>query len=77
VERPIALQQILGVDKKNPHFTICKHPQQSDSLQVYFGAVLLETVEDDREHPSFKLLLARLYNCGVKVKVIYPEENYT
>lgn len=70
MERSVRLQEILGVDKKNPHFTICKHPQHPSKLQVYFGAALLETVEDDREHPSFKLLLARLYNSGVKVKAI-------
>ncbi len=32
------------------------------------GLALLETVEDDREHPNFKLLLAPLYNSRLKVK---------
>ena len=70
MEAPVKLQEILGVDKKNPYFTICRHPYQPGKLLVYFGAALLETVEDDREHPSFKLLLARLYNSGLKVKSI-------
>ena len=70
MERLVALQEILGVDKKNPHFTICKHPQQPDKLLIYFGTALLEVVEDDRKHPDFKLLLARLYNSGIKVKSI-------
>lgn len=75
MEAPVALQQILGVDKKNPHFTICKHRKQPGKLLVYFGAALLEIVEDDREHPSFKLLLARLYNSGIKVKSITDSFN--
>lgn len=70
METSIPLQEILGVDSKNPYFTICKHWQQPDKLQVYFGAGLLEVVEGDRCHPSFKLLLARLYNSGFKVKTL-------
>ena len=70
MEAPVVLQEILGVDTKNPHFTICKHPQQPGKLLVYFGMALLETIEDDREHPSYKLLLARLYNSGLKAKAI-------
>ncbi len=68
MEVPVTLQEVLGVDKKNPYFTICKHPKQPGKLLVYFGAALLEVVEGDRDHPSFKLLLARLYNSGLKVK---------
>ena len=70
MESAVSLQEIIGVDKNNPHFTVCKNTQQPGKLQVFFGAALLETVEDDREHPSFKLLLARLYNAGVKPKSI-------
>ena len=70
MENAVVLQEILGVNKKNPHFSVCKHPNQPSKLEVYFGAVLLETVEDNRNHPSFKLLLARLYNSGVKVKTL-------
>jgi hypothetical protein len=37
---------------------------------IFFGAVLLEIVDSDRENPSFKLLLARLYNAKVKAKTL-------
>jgi hypothetical protein len=35
-------------------------------LHVYYGAELLEVMPEDRQHPAFKLLVARLYNAGVK-----------
>ncbi|MES9903525.1 MAG: hypothetical protein ABW168_12735 [Sedimenticola sp.] len=57
MEVPVTLQEVLGVDKKNPYFTICKHPKQPGKLLVYFGTALLEVVEDDQEHPSFKFLM--------------------
>ncbi|MCP4365586.1 MAG: hypothetical protein GY800_09860 [Planctomycetes bacterium] len=66
MEEPVPLQEIIGVDKKNPFFTICKHPQQPGKLMVFFGAALLEIVDEDQENPAFKLLLARLYNARVK-----------
>lgn len=62
----VQLQEILGVDKKNPFFTLCTNPEQPGKLLVYFGMSLLEVVDDDPNSPSFKLLLARLYNAGVK-----------
>jgi hypothetical protein len=34
-------------------------------LHVYYGAELLEAVPEDRQHPAFELLVARLYNAGV------------
>ena len=37
-------------------------------LDVFYGAELLEVIEDDRQAPSFKLLLGRLDNAGVKAK---------
>ena len=36
-------------------------------LQVYHGLELIEVLPEVRRHPSFKLLLGRLYNSGVKV----------
>jgi len=60
------LQEILGVDKKNPFFTLCTTPEQPGKLLVYFGMSLLEVIDDDPNSPTFKLLLARLYNAGVK-----------
>lgn len=70
MEERFPLQEIIGVDKKNPFLTVCADPQQPGKLMVFFGAVLLEIVDDDRENPSFKLLLARLYNAKVKVKTL-------
>ena len=70
MEEPFPLQEIIGVDKKNPFLTVCADPQQPGKLMVFFGAVLLEIVDDDRENPSFKLLLARLYNAKVKAKTL-------
>lgn len=69
MENPVHLQEIIGTDnKKNPFFSVCKHPDQPGKLWVYFGTVLLETVEDDHNHPTFKMLVARLYNAGLKIE---------
>ena len=70
MEYPVPLQSIIGVDKKNPYFTVCKHPQQAGKLMVFFGAALLEIVDEDRDNPAFKLLLARLYNARIKRKTL-------
>ena len=67
---PVALQEILGVDKKNPLFTLCKSPEQPGKLLIFFGACLFEVVADDPQNPAFKLLFARLYNAGVSPKAI-------
>ena len=63
------LQQILGTDKKNPVFTIYRDAKEQ-ILHVYYGCKLLEKVPDDKRHPEFKLLLARLSNSGVKATVL-------
>ncbi len=53
-----------------PHFTVCKHPQQVGKCMVFFGAALMEIVDEDQDNPSFKLLLARLYNAQIKRKTL-------
>ena len=68
MEKTIQFQEILGVDKKNPFFTICKDPSQPEKLLVFFGMSLLEVIDDTPDSPSLKLLLARLYNSGVKTQ---------
>ena len=68
MEKAIQFQEILGVDKKNPFFTICKDPSQPEKLLVFFGMSLLEVIDDTPDNPSLKLLLARLYNSGVKTQ---------
>jgi len=60
------LQPVLGTDKRNPIFSVCRQVGTPPSLHVYYGAELLEVVPEDRQHPAFKLLVARLYNVGVK-----------
>lgn len=66
----VHLQRLIGVDKKNPHFTICRDASNPGKLYVYFGAALMEVISDDASSPEFKLLIARLYNAGVKAKSI-------
>ncbi|MEA3359503.1 MAG: hypothetical protein U9R17_08900, partial [Thermodesulfobacteriota bacterium] len=63
------LQQILGTDKKNPVFTIYQDANEQ-ILHVYYGGRLLEKVSDNKGHPEYKLLLARLFNAGVKAKAL-------
>ena len=60
------LQPVLGTDKGNPIFSVYRQEGAAPSLHVYYGAELLEVVPEDRQHPAFKLLMARLYNAGVK-----------
>ncbi len=62
------LQLILGADEKN-EFTVYKD-SKSMQVHVYFGNGLYEIVENNKDNPELKLLLARLYNSGVKVKTL-------
>jgi cell division protein FtsB len=63
------LQQILGTDKRNPVLSLFQN-HQTNQLHVYYGAELLEIVPNDREHISYKFLVARLYNAKVKVSAL-------
>lgn len=66
-------QLILGTDKRNPLFTVyAREDDQEDRewLHVYYGLELLEVVSADRNDPSFKMLVGRLHNAGVRLKVI-------
>jgi hypothetical protein len=60
------LQPVLGTDKRNPIFSVCRQGGATPSLHVYYGAELLEVVPENRQHPAYQLLVARLYNAGVK-----------
>ena len=60
---------ILGNDKSNPVFTVYED-QTGEGLLVFYGFELLEIVPNDSAGPAFKLLLARLYNCGVKLSAL-------
>ena len=59
------LQAILGTDKKNPMFVVYRDAQKHE-LHVYYGFELLEVVPDDKTSPHFRLMVAQLYNAGVK-----------
>lgn len=63
------LQAILGTDKRNPVFSVYRE-EEKGLLHVYYGATLLESLPDDREHMQYKLLVARLYNAKVKASVL-------
>ncbi|MFW5761866.1 MAG: hypothetical protein ACOCXH_12895 [Cyclobacteriaceae bacterium] len=65
---PEGLQLIIGADSRNS-FSIYKDTKHN-KVHVYFGLGLYEVVENDVNNPELKLLLARLYNSGVKVKVL-------
>lgn len=58
------LQSIIGTDKRNPYLQVCRR-NGSGQLEIYYGAQLLETVVDDREHIAFRASVGRLYNAGL------------
>ena len=59
------LQAVLGTDKKNPLFAVFRDPDKSE-LHVYYGLELLEVVPDDKQSPRYRLMVAQLFNAGVK-----------
>ncbi len=61
-----ALQLLLPTDKRNPSLSLYRD-ELHQTIHVYYGCELLETVPEDRKHPQFKLLVANLYNAGLKV----------
>jgi hypothetical protein len=64
-----ALQLILPTDKRNPAFTLWQHPSELN-IHVYYGLELMEVVPGDPQHAQYKLLVANLYNAGLKVRVL-------
>jgi hypothetical protein len=66
-------QLILGTDKRNPLFTVYVEEDEQDDqerLHVYYGLELLEMVSANRNDPSFKMLVGRLHNAGVSLRVL-------
>jgi transposase len=64
-------QLILGTDKRNPLFTVyVEEEDDQERLDVYDGLELLEVVSADRNDPSFKMLVGRLHNAGVSLRVL-------
>ena len=55
------LQAIIGTDKRNPYLTVCRRCGNGQ-LEIYYGAQLLETVVDNKEHIVYRAAVGRLYN---------------
>ena len=64
---PCSAQLILGTDKRNPLFTVYRDSRREKVL-VYYGFELMEVLPEEPNHPAFKLMIARLYNAGIKAK---------
>jgi hypothetical protein len=69
LQTPPTGQLLLGTDKRNPVFTVYRD-DSGERLLVYYGFELIEIVNNDSADPSFKLLLARLYNARVKLSTL-------
>lgn len=63
---PMLGQMILGLDKRNPLFTVY-HDESGEQLLVYYGFEIVEIVPDNPESAAYKLMLGRLYNSGLKL----------
>ena len=64
------LQVIIGTDRRNPYFSICR---ASGQLFIFYGACLLETVPDDMNKPQTKLAIAKLFNAKMKQTALTKE----
>ena len=58
------LQILIGTDKKNPIFSLFENPHKN-TLHVFLGGIPFDVVENDKNKPEFKLMLARLFNAKV------------
>ena len=63
---PMLGQMILGLDKRNPLFTVY-HDESGEQLLVYYGFEIVEIVPDNPESAAYKLMLGRLYNSRIKL----------
>lgn len=70
------LQMVIGVDKRNPLFTIFRDPQRKEIL-IYYGGILYEVIADKKDDPQMKIMLARLYNGGVSVTKLVEKFGYS
>ena len=61
-----ALPLLLPTDKRNPALSLYRD-EDHKTIHVYYGFELLEKVPEDRHHAQYKLLVANLYNAGLKV----------
>ena len=72
----MSLQNIIGIDKRNPLFTVFRDAEKKE-LHIYYGALLHEVIEDKKDNPELKLMLARLYNAGVNVRKLIEQFGYS
>lgn len=70
------LQMIIGIDKRNPLFTIYRDANNA-KVYIYYGAILHEVIDDKKDNPELKLMLARLYNAKVSVKSLIANFGYS
>jgi transposase len=71
----IYLQTIIGVDKKNPYITLVRDSEKK-IINVYWGASLLEVVDDHPDNPNLKFVIARLFNAGLNKKKLVDTFGY-
>ena len=64
------LRPILSSVKGTPDFVISITPKYPEELFVFLGMALLERVPKSKDHIAFKMMLARLYNAGVVVRLL-------
>ena len=69
LHEPPSGQLILGTDKRNPVFAVYED-DSGERLLVYYGFELIEIIKNHRESPAYKLLVARLCNCGVELRAL-------
>ena len=60
---------LLGTDKRNLVFAVYTD-EADEHLIVFYGFEIIEVVRNDPHAPAYKLLLGRLYNSCVKLKVL-------
>lgn len=61
------MQLLLPTSKRNPAFTLLLSHDETH-IHVYYGLERLEVVPVDPRHVAYKMLVARLYNAGVRVQ---------
>ena len=66
---PEAMQLILGPDQRNPCFCLYVDAAEKE-IHVYYGLEVLEVVPNDSRSPAYRLLGARLYNAGLRVRTL-------
>lgn len=63
-------QLILPTDRRNPCISLYRMTDRDGRriIQVYYGLELLEEVADDFQDPTWRSMVARLYNAKLKLK---------